>query len=252
MPSIPASIALLAAQASPSPLKLDNVYDYLVAGGPVMYPLALCSIVTLAFAVERWLRLRRGAMGSRRFGESVVAALKSGGTKQALEVCATRKNALSRVLTASLERVGDGIAAVEKAFEDVGSQEVRRMNSSLRPFGIIVTLAPLLGLLGTVIGILLAFSNIALKQGMGKPELLAGGIAHALIATASGLTIAISALVVHSWFKGRIDSFQRDMEEIFLDVEKQIRSPGAVSTPGNSAPPVAVAPAVPNTLAVAS
>jgi biopolymer transport protein ExbB len=229
------TLALLAAQTSATTLKLDNVYDYLVAGGPVMYPLALCSVITLAFAVERWLRLRRGALGSRRFGESIVTAFKSGGAKQALDACATRKNPLARVFTAGLERVPDGVEAVEKAVEDVGSQEVRRLNSSLRPFSIIVTLAPLLGLLGTVIGILIAFSNIAMKQGMGKPELLAGGIAHALITTATGLTIAISALVVHSWFKSRIDAFTRDVEDLFLDVEKQIRASASTpATQGNS------------------
>lgn len=222
---------LLLVQAAPPAVQLDNLYDYLVAGGPVMWPLGLCSVIALAFAVERWLRLSRAAIGSRRFGESVVASYKSGGAKAALETCGTKQHALARILRAGIERSAQGPAAIEKGIEDTGSQEVRRMSSSLRPLAVIVTIAPLLGLLGTVWGMVEVFSDIATKQGMGRAEVLAGGIGHALITTVTGLIIAIPTNAVYFWFKSRIDSFVRDVEDLHREIDATARASQPTSAP---------------------
>jgi biopolymer transport protein ExbB len=222
--------ALLLAQAPPPAVKLDSLYDFIVASGPIMWPLGLCSVVALAFTVERWLRLQRGAIGSRRFGESIVEALKSGGKPAALAACAAKKNALARILQAGIDRLEGGAPAIEKAIEDAGSREVRRMTSSLRPLASVVTIAPLLGLLGTVWGMVEAFSNIALKGGMGKPELLASGISQALITTVAGLVIAIPTQAIYYWFKGRIDGFVKDVEDLHGTIDAVVRGPGAATS----------------------
>jgi biopolymer transport protein ExbB len=218
------TLPLLLAQTTPPTVKLDNLYDFIVAGGPIMWPLGLCSVIALAFTVERWIRLNRGAIGSRRFGETVVESFKTGGAKAALDACAAKRHALARILRAGLERVDHGPAAIDKAVEDIGSQEVRRMSSSLRPLAVVVMIAPLLGLLGTVWGMVEAFSNIALKEGMGKPELLASGISQALITTVAGLVIAIPTQAIYFWFKGKIDRFVSDVEDLHGELEAAARA----------------------------
>lgn len=222
--------ALLLTQAPPPTVKLDSLYDFIVAGGPIMWPLGLCSVIALAFTVERWLRLNRGAIGSRRFGESIVDALKTGGKQSALAACSAKKNALARILGAGIERLEGGAPAMEKAVEDAGSREVRRMTSSLRPLASVVTIAPLLGLLGTVWGMVEAFSNIALKGGMGKPELLASGISQALITTVAGLVIAIPTQAIYYWFKGKIDGFVKDVEDLHGALDAVARGQGAATS----------------------
>lgn len=221
------NLALLLTQAPPPTIKLDNLYDFIVAGGPIMWPLGLCSVIALAFTVERWIRLNRIAIGSRRLGETIVESLRSGGSKAALETCASQKNALTRILGAGLERFDGGAPAIEKAVEDAGSKEVRRMTSSLRPLATVVTIAPLLGLLGTVWGMVEAFSNIALQNGMGKPELLASGISQALITTVAGLVIAIPTQAIYYWFKSKIDGFVKDVEDLHSAMDSVVRAKGA-------------------------
>ena len=216
-------MTLLLAAAPAASVKLDSFYDLVVAGGPIMWPLGVCSVAALAFMAERWLRLRRGNLGARTHGQAIVAAFKDGGAPRALEACAKKDVPLSRILAAGLERAGDGTAQVEKAVEEHGSREVRRLGASLRPLAVIVSIAPLLGLLGTVWGILLAFTNIALEQGMGKPELLADGIAQALVTTVAGLAIAIPTQAAYFWFKAKIDRFVRDVEETWSSLELQLR-----------------------------
>ena len=106
----------------------------------------------------------------------------------------------------------------EKAVEDAGAREVKRLHANLRPLVLVGLIAPLLGLLGTVWGMIEAFSNIALQDGLGKPELLASGISQALITTAAGLTVAIPTQAAYFWLKGRIDRFVRRTEDLYLDI----------------------------------
>jgi biopolymer transport protein ExbB len=214
---------LLASAATPP--RLDNLFDLVVAGGPVMWPLGICSVVALAFAVERSIRMRRGKLGSRHLGAAIAQATRDGGATSAIAACEQkgRGTALSRILAAGLARDGEGLEQVERAVEDAGAREAKRLASSLRPLATVVTIAPLLGLLGTVWGMIEAFSNIAMKQGMGKPELLASGISQALVTTVAGLVIAIPTQAAYFWFKGRIDRFVRDVEDTFAEVAQALR-----------------------------
>lgn len=224
MSLIPLLLLAEAPAAAPPTVKLDNLYDFIVAGGPIMWPIGLCSVVALAFTVERWLRLHRAKIGSRKFGESIVEALKSSGSEKALEVATAKDVALGRILAAGFKRAKDGVGEVEKAVEDAGSREVRRMNSSLRPLSVVVTTAPLLGLLGTVWGMVIAFMNIATKSGMGKPDVLASGISQALITTVAGLVIAIPTQAIYFMFKSKIDRFAKDVEDLFTKVDEHLRA----------------------------
>jgi len=209
MPNAPAQLA----EPTMTNVSLDSLYDMVVSGGPVMVPIALCSVVALAYMVERWVRLTSRSLGSRRFGGEVIRAVQEGGVERGLKVCQGRRSSLSRVLGTGLRRWGRSWLEVEKAVEDAGTREVRLLSANLRPLSVVAMLAPLLGLLGTVWGMIEAFSNIALKDGLGRPELLASGISQALITTAAGLAIAIPTQAAWFYFKARVDRVVRLAEE---------------------------------------
>jgi len=220
----PAPVAAALEPAAAAAPRLDSIFDMVVNGGPLMIPIALCSVVALAYTVERWTRLRSARLGSPRLGREIVQAVASGGPARGLALCRERPNPLTRILEAGLRRFGDPVLEVEKAVEDAGEREVRRLSANLRPLVLVGMIAPLLGLLGTVWGMIEAFTSIALEGGLGKPELLASGISQALITTAAGLAIAIPAQAVYSFYRGRIDRFVRRTEDLYLDLEQSLEA----------------------------
>ncbi len=204
--------------AATTPVELDSVFDMILNGGPLMIPIALCSVVAIAFVVERSIRLREGELGSKRYAKKILTSLEEGGPEKALEACDADSRPLGRVLRAGIARFSSPVLELEKAVEDAGAREVKRLNANLKPLLVVAMITPLLGLLGTVWGMIEAFSNIALQDGLGKPELLAAGISQALITTAAGLTVAIPTQAAHFWLKGRVDRFVRRTEDFFLEL----------------------------------
>ena len=200
---------------------MESLYDLILSGGPIMVPIGLCSIVALGFATERWVRLRAGLLGSTQFGRRVVTAVKEGGPGAGLELCEKTRSPLGRILSAGLARAQQPFLEREKAVEDVAANEVRRLGANLRPLLLVWLIAPLLGLLGTVWGMIEAFSSISIG-GIGRPELLASGIYQALTTTAAGLTVAIPAIVMHHYLKGRIETFARRSEEVYREVDREM------------------------------
>ena len=210
------------AEPAAPPVRLDSVFDMVMNGGPLMVPIALCSIVALAYTVERSVRLRSGELGTKKLGKDILEAVERDGPGVALEVCRKRKKPLARILGAGLSRFGSPVMEIEKAVEDAGEREVRRLSANLRPLVVIGMIAPLLGLLGTVWGMIGAFSSIAFQGGLGKPELLASGISQALITTAAGLAIAIPAQAAYYYFRGRIDRFVRRTEDLYMELDEKL------------------------------
>jgi biopolymer transport protein ExbB len=202
-----------------SAVEIDSVFDMILNGGPLMIPIALCSVIAIAFVVERSIRLRDGELGSLRLGKNILTSLESGGPEQAIRTCDEESKPLGRILRAGLSRFSSPVIELEKAVEDAGAREVKRLNANLKPLLIVAMITPLLGLLGTVYGMIEAFSNIALQDGLGKPELLASGISQALITTAAGLSVAIPTQAAHFWLRGRVDRFVRRAEDLFLELE---------------------------------
>jgi biopolymer transport protein ExbB len=202
--------------------QLDSVFELVKSGGPLMIPIGLCSVVALAYATERWVRLRPGLLGSGGFAKRVLHEIESGGASAALALCIKNGTPLARVLARGLERAGAPFLDREKAVEDAADSEVRRLSLRLRPLMLVYLIAPLLGLLGTVWGMIEAFSEIALEQGLGRPELLAAGIYQALTTTAAGLAVAIPAIVMHHHLDGRIENFVRRCEETWSKVDRRL------------------------------
>ena len=208
--------------APAAPSGIASLFDMVVSGGPVMIPIGIASVVALAFTIERLIRLRPSELGTDRLGREIINAVDSGGPPAALALCRERARPLARILGAGLARFGSPLLEMEKAVEDAGQREMRKLSANLRPLVVVAVIAPLLGLLGTVWGMIQAFSTIGLEAGIGKPELLSYGISQALVTTAAGLAIAIPTQSVYYYFRGRIDAFVRGTEEIYLELEEKL------------------------------
>lgn len=220
-------IALIVASTPAQQSTLPSLWELTLSGGPLMIPLALCSVLALAFAIERALGTRSAALGSESFARTLVQAVQTGGPHQGLVLCDATRTPLSRVMRLALENSTVSRAEREKRVEDAATLEVRRLQARLKPLHLIYLVAPLLGLLGTVWGMILAFATIATRDGLGKPGLLAEGVYQALVTTAAGLVIAIPTVVVYSWLRARIERFARRTESVFAELDRGLSTPGA-------------------------
>ena len=181
-------------------------------GGPVMWPILLSSILALAICFERAYNLRSEKVVDTSFTAEVRRLSSKGNLDRALKLCEENPSSMARILKAGLNRSSHGILEIERAIEAAGAHEATLMESNLRGLGVLANITPMMGLLGTVMGMIKAF-NVISESGSGNPGLVASGIAEALITTAAGLIIGIPALAAYHYFRGKVDKFIYDMEE---------------------------------------
>jgi biopolymer transport protein ExbB len=186
-------------------------------GGPVMYPILACSIIALAVFLERLAFLRRKRLLPPRFVRAVTRAWQRQEYDVAWRLCQQSDVPLARILRAGLLKVKAGPQEVERAVESMGSHEASVLEANLRFLGVISNIAPMLGFLGTVTGMITAFDVIAL-QGTGDPKLLADGVSEALITTEFGLFVGIPALGAYHYLRGKVDRMLHDMEAITIEL----------------------------------
>jgi biopolymer transport protein ExbB len=188
------------------------MYELVIAGGWLMLPIILCSVVATAIIIERLWSLRR----PRVVPENLVAQvwqLHRDGEITAGHISSIRDGSpLGRILSAGIINRQHSREIMKEAIEEVGRQVVHELERYLNSLGTIASITPLLGLLGTVIGMIKVFSAITLV-GVGDPGVLAGGISEALITTAAGLSVAIPSLMFHRYFSGRVERLVVAMEE---------------------------------------
>lgn len=184
-------------------------------GGIVMYPILLCSVLALAITTERLFSLEKKRVIHSEILQEIRKYWYGKEIDKAITICQNTDIAMSRILKAGLLRFNYGILEIERAIEGAGNHEATLLTANLRGLGVIANLAPLLGLLGTVTGMIKAFGAIA-EKGTGDPSIVASGIAEALITTAAGLIVGIPALTVYYYLKGKVDRLVFDMEEISL------------------------------------
>ena len=192
-----------------------GAWELLKKGGYVMIPLGVCSVVALTVTLERLVSLRR----KKVLPDDLVAASgrcwRRGDFEEAARVCARFDAPLARVLKAALARRRLGLGEMERAMVGAGQHESTVLSRNLRALGVIANLAPMLGLFGTVVGMIRAFDVIS-RVGTGNPNLVAEGISEALFTTAAGLLIGIPSLAAYHFFRSRGDRFLFEMEAIAL------------------------------------
>ena len=183
-----------------------------MAGGWVMWPLMVCSAIALAIILERFWTLRRRAVLPPGLGQEVREWAAQHKLDPAHVEALRSNSALGELLAAALEVRHRPREIIKERVEDIGRHVVHQMERFLNTLGTIAGIAPLLGLLGTVIGMIRMFLSI-LEHGVGDVTQLAGGIGQALITTAAGLVVAIPALMFYRYFRGRVIEYVVEMEK---------------------------------------
>ena len=185
---------------------------FLEGGWAWMLPILLCLVIGLAVAIERILYLALSTINSKKLVNKVEEALKQGGIEAAKEVCRNTRGPIASIYYQGLDRYNQGLDAVEKAVVSYGSVQTGQMESGLPWIGLFIALSPMLGFMGTVVGMIDAFDAIQ-AAGDISPTLVAGGIKVALLTTLLGLIAAVILQLFYNYIVSKIDSLVNDMED---------------------------------------
>jgi biopolymer transport protein ExbB len=205
----------------------DTPVTYFRKMGITAYPLLLCSILMLTYIIERIVAFYRARtkIATEQFIAQITEALRNDNIMEAVSTCEEAGGPLANVLKAGLLRYSQGMIEdrevtkeeIQEAIEEAGLLEIPQLERNLAVLGTIAVIAPLLGLLGTVTGMIKSFTTIAL-EGTGDPQQLAGGISEALLTTATGLTIAIPTLSAYNYFDARVSRFVLEIEQVSTEI----------------------------------
>jgi biopolymer transport protein ExbB len=220
--------AIDAASTSATAIPTTSLWQILIAGGPLVIPIVVCSFVLLLVVFERTLALRRSKVIPKLFVERFLLQISEGAVDRhgAIELCEENNSLVAEVFAAALRKWGKPAVEVEQAILDEGERAASSMRRYLRAMNGVSTVCPLFGLLGTVWGMIESFNEIAGSSAMGRPELLAGGIGTALMSTAAGLCVAIPALILYLYFVGRVDSLVMELDRCGQDLVHLISAEG--------------------------
>lgn len=188
------------------------MFEIVKAGGMLMVPLILCSIIAAAIILERLWTLQQRRVLPAEITDKVWRWVEQGQIQEKHVMALQRNSPLGKILAAGLSHRGRDRSIVKESIEDTGRHVVHELERFLNTLGTIAAITPLIGLLGTVFGMVRTFNAIT-DDGIGNPTALAGGIAEALITTAAGLSVAIPALIGYRYLRGKVDRLVIEMEK---------------------------------------
>ena len=192
-----------------------NVVEFFVKGGIFMYPIALCSVVSLAILMERLWNVRRKKIIPNTFLEKVEAFLKNNKTGEAIEYCKSHNSPIARILHTGIKNRERTRETLKGVMEEAGRKETVRLFKNVEALSTIASISTLLGLLGTISGMIKIFAVIS-HETIVNPTVLAGGISEALNTTAYGLTVAIPTIIFYKYLYSRVQALILSMEEASL------------------------------------
>ena len=222
----------------------NSLFELLASGGVLMIPLILCSIVGVTFTMLRAFEYRRAVLFPAHFMEGLEEKIRDsvGAAREYCdELIATNRQLApaARMCGAGLKKADAGAAAVEEAVENAGNLEVTRLQRGLRVLQVVIAVAPLLGLVGTVYGMIGSFQSVEMAElGDDKAKMLSGGIYEALVTTATGLTIAIPMLIIYFFLNTKVDSLADDFNGLalrFMEICPTSGGAPAAAEPGDVA-----------------
>lgn len=188
------------------------MFKIIEMGGPLMYPILLCSILFIAILIERLYHYHRAKIDADQFLSGIRNILNDRNIEEAVSICEKTPGPVAHIIKAGILKHGCPKEEIKESIENAGLYEIPRLEKNLSVLATVAHIAPLLGLLGTVMGMISAFQKIQSEGGRVIPADLAGGIWVALITTAAGLTVAIPAYVAYNYLVRRVNSFVLDME----------------------------------------
>jgi len=225
----------------PPTVKTISLIDFYLKGGYTMHVILACSVLAVAIIFERMINLRKGKIISTAFIEEIKRYWYRRETQKAIQACKENDISLARVLRAGLARFNFGIEAVEKAIEAAGQHEAAVMKQNLMLLGFLANIAPMLGLLGTVLGLTRSFDAIASFGMAGNPGLVAAGVSEALITTVFGLLVGIPTLGAYYYFKRKVEIRVLEMEEVSLALIEDLAYDSTQSTEADEPEPLSKA-----------
>ncbi len=191
--------------------------ELVIKGGVFMIPIILCSVMALGITIERLINLTLQKVHPPEFVTKIKRLLTQGNVGEAIAICTNTAAPIAPVIEAGILKRHQDRQHIKEAIEQAGKQQATILHKYIGILATIASVSPLLGLLGTVAGMIKVFQVISVK-GVGNPGVLAGGISEALITTAAGLVVAIPALVVHNYFYKRANQFVLQMENTSLEL----------------------------------
>ena len=198
----------------------ETYLEFAIAGGYLMIPIGLCSILVLAFFIERITSTRRNRVLPRSFERAIERIGRSPeasfDVREVESICSAHPSSASRVLKAALAKAGEQRDEIESSVNSAAQREIFELRRHTWLFAFVAAVAPLIGLLGTVTGMIQAFREVAI-QGLGSGQALAPGIYKALITTAGGLLVAIPAITIYWWFRARIQKYVNRIDTLVVD-----------------------------------
>jgi biopolymer transport protein ExbB len=206
------------------------MWEIVRAGGPFMVPIVICSIALVGIVLERLWTLQRKRVLPEELIKRVTQLADANQVNPKVIEALEKNSPLGRVLAAALANRNRGREIMMERVEDVGRHVVHELERFVNSVGTIASISPLLGLLGTVTGIIHAFTAVQMG-GMGDPRALAGGISEALVCTAAGLTVAIPAYIAHRYLRGKVERIVVEMEKVAVNFADSL---GAVPQGGEA------------------
>ena len=195
--------------------------EQFVNGGPFMWPILITLLAGLAISAERMYSLLMSSIDAHKFFDEISKKIKGGGAEEAIQLCDSTQGPVAKVFHAGLIRRHRGLSEVEKAIQNAGPMEMAFLEQNMIWLNAVVTIAPMIGFTGTVVGMVSAFDAIKAANDI-SPAVVAGGISQALLTTAFGLIVAMIIQVLQNYFVSRIDKLVLDMEEQSIRLVDQL------------------------------
>ena len=206
----------------------SNAFDFLTKGGVLMIFIILCSIAAIGFFIERWIALKSAKKHLEQLKSPLLDAIKESQFERALTLCDSHPCALSELAKCVIQHRHLKRESIQEAVQDESKRQFAILNRFIPAIGIIASISPMLGLLGTVTGMIQVFSSLADEYAAGahaNPGMLAGGIWEALLTTAAGLCVAIPAYLLHRWLDSKLDTIFLDLEAVTTQIVDLIAPP---------------------------
>ena len=202
-----------------------SFWNLVMAGGPLMIPLVICSVIAIYIFVERLLTVNRANVSSDSFMGKIKELVVRGDINGAKILCAQHDTPVARMIEKGVTRIGSPLKNIEASIENVGKIEVFRLEKNLSVLATIAGAAPMIGFLGTVIGMVSAFIAIAQEEGSVSPKLLADGIYTAMVTTVAGLIVGIIAYLAYNYLVTRVSKIVHKMEYSSIEFIDLLQEP---------------------------
>ena len=193
-------------------------------GQAVIWLIIFCSVLIIGIIIERLINLRRSRIKIRAFMEELSPLLKRNKIIEAVSACDREASPLANVIKAGILKHDRDSGEIKEVMEEAGMREIPRMEKNLPILATVAYLSPLLGMLGTILGMVEIFIRVRSASGLFDPRELAGGVGEALLTTALGIIVAIPAFIAHNYFVSRLDVFVRELRQLSVDVPKLLKS----------------------------